>query len=191
MFSADLALRLPLIREPLRRTRPRIAWCDSFAIWTFCMGLALDGIFVFGLSLLAASGVGNEGIIAAGTAMALRYASEFVLSPIGRGLPWPRSRACSGKTGRVARHRCRRWSAGGRFCFPRLASQGGLRRYRADAAAASVALTAMTGAGSGPNKARSTMVAATPIQRDGPETPISAKLAAHRSDKMVRVWCAP
>jgi MFS family permease len=50
------------------------------------MGLTVDGIFVFGLSLLAASNHGHGTIIVVGTAMALRYGSEIVLSPIGGAL---------------------------------------------------------------------------------------------------------
>jgi MFS family permease len=47
------------------------------------MGFALDGLFVFGLSLFAVAGLGRSGVIAASVAMALRYVSEIVLSPSG------------------------------------------------------------------------------------------------------------
>jgi hypothetical protein len=50
------------------------------------MGFAIDGLFVFGLSLLAVAGLGRNGIIAASLAMALRYVSEILLSPSGGAL---------------------------------------------------------------------------------------------------------
>jgi MFS family permease len=81
LLAPIYALRLPTAREPLRPSRPRIAWPNAFNTWSFCMGFTLDGLFVFGLSLLAASGGGRGSLIAAGSAMALRYASEIVLSP--------------------------------------------------------------------------------------------------------------
>jgi len=36
------------------------------------MGFALDGLFVFGLTLIAVAGLGRSGVIAASVAMALR-----------------------------------------------------------------------------------------------------------------------
>jgi hypothetical protein len=50
------------------------------------MGFALDGLFVFGLSLLAVAGLGRNGVIAASIAMALRYVFEILLSPSGGAL---------------------------------------------------------------------------------------------------------
>jgi hypothetical protein len=47
------------------------------------MGLALDGLFIFGLALLAKANLPEGGTIAAGAAMALRYVCEIVLSPVG------------------------------------------------------------------------------------------------------------
>lgn len=80
------ALRLPSTPEPIRRSRPRFSGPDAFSIWAFSMGFTLDGLFVFGLSLLAASSSGQGAIIAAGGAMALRYASEIALSSTGGAL---------------------------------------------------------------------------------------------------------
>jgi MFS family permease len=80
------ALRLPTMPEPILLQRPRLSAPDPFSIWSFCMGFALDGLFVFGLSLLATAGLGRSGIIAASVAMALRYVSEILLSPSGGAL---------------------------------------------------------------------------------------------------------
>jgi hypothetical protein len=46
------------------------------------MGFTLDGLFVFGLSLLAAQSMPQGAVIAAGVALALRYVAEIVLSPV-------------------------------------------------------------------------------------------------------------
>jgi hypothetical protein len=50
------------------------------------MGFALDGLFVFGLALLAVAGLGSSGVIAASIAMALRFISEILLSASGGAL---------------------------------------------------------------------------------------------------------
>lgn len=80
------AMQLPTTQEPIAQQRPRLTGPDTFSIWSFCMGFALDGLFVFGLSLLAVAGLGSSGVIVASVAMALRYASEIVLSPSGGAL---------------------------------------------------------------------------------------------------------
>jgi predicted MFS family arabinose efflux permease len=80
------ALQLPTTPEPILRQQPRFAGPDAFSFWSFCMGFALDGLFVFGLSLLAVAGLGRSGVIAASVAMALRYVSEILLSPSGGAL---------------------------------------------------------------------------------------------------------
>lgn len=84
------ALQLPSLPEPFERGRPSFSWPSSISIWSFSMGLTLDGIFVFGLSLLASrngtgTGIGSA-VVLAGAAMALRYLSEIVLSPVGGAL---------------------------------------------------------------------------------------------------------
>lgn len=80
------ALRLPTMPEPIVQQGPRLTTPDSFTLWSFSMGFALDGLFVFGLSLLAVAGLGRKGVIAASIAMALRYISEILLSPSGGAL---------------------------------------------------------------------------------------------------------
>ncbi|NWB95602.1 MFS transporter [Pseudomonas gingeri] len=56
---------------------------DSVAIWSFVEGVALDGLFIFGLSLQASAVLGGNAVIIAGLLMALRYVSEMLLSPLG------------------------------------------------------------------------------------------------------------
>jgi MFS family permease len=80
------AMRLPTTPEVVLQDRPHLAGPDAFSIWSFCMGFALDGLFIFGLSLLAVAGLGSSGVIAASVAMALRFLSEILLSPSGGAL---------------------------------------------------------------------------------------------------------
>ncbi|MDH0745050.1 MFS transporter [Pseudomonas sp. GD03842] len=56
---------------------------DSIAMWSFVEGVALDGLFIFGLSLQAQSVLGGNAVFIAGVLLALRYASEMLLSPLG------------------------------------------------------------------------------------------------------------
>lgn len=77
------ALKLPSTPERIVQQRPHLAGPDGFSVWSFCMGFALDGLFVFGLSLIAVAGLGRRGVVAASAAMALRYLSEILLSHSG------------------------------------------------------------------------------------------------------------
>jgi len=61
----------------------RFKWPDSVAVWSFVEGVALDGLFIFGLSLQASAVLGGNAVIIAGLLMALRYVSEMFLSPLG------------------------------------------------------------------------------------------------------------
>ncbi|MEB0039247.1 MULTISPECIES: MFS transporter [unclassified Pseudomonas] len=56
---------------------------DSVAIWSFVEGVALDGLFIFGLSLQAQAMLGGNAVVIAGILLALRYVSEMLLSPMG------------------------------------------------------------------------------------------------------------
>ncbi|TDV72812.1 MFS transporter [Pseudomonas sp. LP_7_YM] len=56
---------------------------DSVALWSFIEGVALDGLFIFGLSLQAQSVLGGNAVFIAGVLLALRYVSEMLLSPLG------------------------------------------------------------------------------------------------------------
>jgi hypothetical protein len=83
------AMQLPTTPEPVvqqLQQRPPLTGFDTFSIWSFCMGFALDGLFVFGLSLHAVAGLGSSGVIAASVTMAVRFISEIFLSPSGSAL---------------------------------------------------------------------------------------------------------
>ncbi len=56
---------------------------DSIAMWSFIEGVALDGLFIFGLSLQAQTVLGGNAVFIAGVLLALRYVSEMLLSPLG------------------------------------------------------------------------------------------------------------
>lgn len=77
------AARLPSTPERQISSGPRFSRPGPISIWSFCMGFTLDGLFVFGLALLAKNNVPEGAVIAAGLAMALRYFFELTLSPVG------------------------------------------------------------------------------------------------------------
>lgn len=77
------ASRLPTTREQQLSSGPRFSRPGPISIWSFCMGFTLDGLFVFGLALVAKNNVPEGAVIAAGLAMALRYFFEITLSPVG------------------------------------------------------------------------------------------------------------
>jgi len=80
------AARLPQTTEAYHRAPARLSMPEPISLWSFSMGFALDGIFVFGLSLIAAQSMPQGAVVAAGAAMALRYVSEIVLSAPGGSL---------------------------------------------------------------------------------------------------------
>lgn len=81
------AARLPATPEGLRPAAgPRFGRPEPMDVWSFCQGFTLDGLFVVGVSVLAAAQQPQGATLAAGAAMALRYASEIVLSPAGGAL---------------------------------------------------------------------------------------------------------
>ncbi|MBM4438433.1 MAG: MFS transporter [Actinobacteria bacterium] len=65
---------------------PSLAWPTALNLWAFCIGFALDGIFIVGLAIAVAAQQSEGAILAAGAAMALRYALEIVLSPLAGSL---------------------------------------------------------------------------------------------------------
>ncbi len=65
------------------RSGRRLRLPDSIATWSFIEGVALDGLFIFGLSLYAQVHVGESGVLVAGVLMAVRYLSEMLFSPLG------------------------------------------------------------------------------------------------------------
>lgn len=86
LLSPLFAWRLPRTAEAVHTSGPKISMPEPISIWSFAAGFALDGIFVFGLSLVAMHNVPQGAVLAAGAAMALRYLSEVVLSPAGGSL---------------------------------------------------------------------------------------------------------
>ena len=83
LLAPVFAARIPAGPDLFKPSGSRFAWPGSLSVWSFCMGFTLDGIFIFGLSLLAAASLPEGAVIAAGAAMTLRYASEIALSRPG------------------------------------------------------------------------------------------------------------
>lgn len=77
------AMRLPPSQERPVMGGPRFERPGPVSLWSFASGLTLDGVFFFGLGLLAAGQYPKGAVVAAGLAMALRYAMEVAFSPIG------------------------------------------------------------------------------------------------------------
>jgi hypothetical protein len=66
--------------QTVRAARRRFGVPAPLDLWSFVQGLTLDGVFVVGLSILAAaSAPKGEATLAAGAALALRYLAEIVL----------------------------------------------------------------------------------------------------------------
>lgn len=82
LLGVPFALRLPAGRGQSVRTRRRIGLPAPLDAWSFVQGLTLDGVFVVGLSVLAATASPKGATMAAGAALALRYLAEVVLGPL-------------------------------------------------------------------------------------------------------------
>lgn len=84
LLALPFARRLPAGRGlPVRAARPRLALPSRLDTWSFVQGLALDGVFVLGLSVLAGAAMPQGAALAAGAALALRYLSEILLATPG------------------------------------------------------------------------------------------------------------
>jgi MFS family permease len=84
LIGALLARNLPSdAHEMTLDSGRRIRWPDSVAAWSFIEGVILDGLFIVGLSLETQKHIGNGAVLVAGSLLALRYASEVLLSPFG------------------------------------------------------------------------------------------------------------
>lgn len=77
------ASRISPRTEPARAGGPRFERPGALSLWSFALGFTLDGLFIFGLGLLAAANYPKGAVLAAGFAMALRYAIEVMFSPLG------------------------------------------------------------------------------------------------------------
>jgi predicted MFS family arabinose efflux permease len=88
LVAFPLALALPNDGEPRtdRLPRPRFGVPSRLDAWSFIQGMTLDGLFVLGISVLAAAAVPDYAALAAGAALALRYIAEIMLAPAGGGL---------------------------------------------------------------------------------------------------------
>jgi MFS family permease len=73
---------LPHAPEAIAARAPAVSWPSPLNVWAFCAGFTLDGIFIVGLAITVAAHQPHGAIVAAGAAMALRYALEIVLSPV-------------------------------------------------------------------------------------------------------------
>ncbi|MGY2959382.1 DHA1 family inner membrane transport protein [Pseudomonas sp. TE36184] len=79
-----MARGLPTVGHDLHSSPGRrFKWPDSVALWSFIEGVALDGLFIFGMSIQAQKLLGGDAVLIAGALMALRYVSEMLLSPLG------------------------------------------------------------------------------------------------------------
>jgi MFS family permease len=82
------AVKLPREGEgrPERLGSPRFRMPSRLDTWSFIQGITLDGLFVIGMSVLAAAALPSYAVLAAGAALALRYIAEIALGPVGGGL---------------------------------------------------------------------------------------------------------
>lgn len=85
LVSLVAFLPCPALPAADRTQRPgkRFGWPARVDVWSFVHGFALDGVFVFMLSLLAAASFPDHAALAAATALALRYFAEVFLAPLG------------------------------------------------------------------------------------------------------------
>ena len=88
LLAFVFAAPLPRLGEgrPERLQRPRFGLPSRLDAWSFVQGMTLDGLFVLGISLLAASALPDYAGLAAGAALALRYVAEILLGPRGGSL---------------------------------------------------------------------------------------------------------
>ena len=88
LLAFVFAAQLPRFGEgrPDRLQRPRFGVPSRLDIWSFIQGMTLDGLFVLGISILAAGAMPGYAGLAAGGALALRYIAEIMLGPSGGAL---------------------------------------------------------------------------------------------------------
>lgn len=83
LLGLPFAWRLPDGHGQKVRGGPRFGLPSRLDVWSFTQGMALDGVFVIGLSVLAAAAMPQGAVLAAGGALAMRYVSEIALGPVG------------------------------------------------------------------------------------------------------------
>jgi MFS family permease len=113
LLAFPFAIKLPKHGEgrPARLPRPRFGLPARLDIWSFIQGVTLDGLFVLGMSVLAAAAVPGYAALAAGGTLGLRYIAEILLAPVGGALA---HRCAAGadpaldrQRGRIGHHRFR------------------------------------------------------------------------------------
>ncbi|QEI04905.1 MFS transporter [Pigmentiphaga aceris] len=80
-FTRYLPVRAAKAPKPLPMRR--FGKPNSLDLWSFMEGVALDGLFIIGLSVFAQSAMQEHAVLAAGALMALRYVAEILLGPLG------------------------------------------------------------------------------------------------------------
>ncbi|MBB4221574.1 MFS transporter [Variovorax guangxiensis] len=83
LLACFVTRRLPSAPHPVARPVKRFKLPNSLDGWSFMEGLALDGLFIVGLSYLGKDLLPGGAVIVAGVLMALRYLAEILLSPVG------------------------------------------------------------------------------------------------------------
>src|SRR5215213_3549862 len=75
LVAFAFAVKLPREGEgrPERLGSPRFRMPSRLDTWSFIQGITLDGLFVIGMSVLAAGALPSYAVLAAGAALALRY----------------------------------------------------------------------------------------------------------------------
>lgn len=87
LLAVPLAFRLPEEKSAaVRAGGARFGLPARLDVWSFVQGLTLDGLFILGLSVLAAATLPQGAALAAGAALALRYLAEILLGPAGGAL---------------------------------------------------------------------------------------------------------
>lgn len=88
LLAFPFAARLPKLGEGRaeRLQRPRFGLPSRLDTWSFIQGMMLDGLFIIGISVLAAASIPEYAGLAAGAALALRYVAEILLGPAGGAL---------------------------------------------------------------------------------------------------------
>src|SRR3954452_10177550 len=88
LVAFAFAVKLPREGEgrPERLGNPRFRIPSRLDTWSFIQGITLDGLFVIGMSVLAAAALPSYAALAAGAALALRYIAEIALGPVGGAL---------------------------------------------------------------------------------------------------------
>jgi MFS family permease len=84
--SLYFASRLPDHAEGRVLSGPRFAVPAPMDVWSFFSGLTLDGLFVVGLSVLAAGTMEEGAGLAVGLAMSTRYLAEIIFAAPGGAL---------------------------------------------------------------------------------------------------------